>query len=498
MKKIILSIFALAVMGIAAKVQAQCSFNTVVISVNSAVIVPGGLSVNFNITFDIQANGGNKYIYVQSWKSNQWPNYWQCNNGEATLNPKKAPLAADLTTSIVRLGINNDVTAPAQPTLLTAYGFDATTLTPASGVSKIYGVVVNGITYDRFTVTGIQTIVPGISDISELASITSDAFSTQAAGTGPNTPIHCVSCGNVYFLNDPSVTGFKTCATPRMINFGVVVNNMVPKSFTYQIYRDNGDNVYTGADVNVTLTAPNDDIITVTVAGAPGQQGRTVGFTGNNAPGENSKYWVVVTPVGGGNAIAKLITTLGTCAPLPVSISTFTAKRAGSNVNLYWQTTYELNNTGFFIERNVNGTWQEVGFVASQGLNGNSNDLRSYTHVDANNVKGMSQYRLRQVDLDGKTKLSDIRTVRGEDQPVKLTVYPNPSSDGRVNIVFDDAIAVRNVSVLDMSGRVVRTMNGISNNNITIENLQPGMYTVRVVVPETGAQGVEKIIVNKR
>ena len=41
-------------------------------------------------------------------------------------------------------------------------------------------------------------------------------------------------------------------------------------------------------------------------------------------------------------------------------------------------------------------------------------------------------------------------------------------------------------------------MEGITNNNLTIENLNAGMYTIRIVIPETGAQAVEKIIVNKR
>jgi hypothetical protein len=194
----------------------------------------------------------------------------------------------------------------------------------------------------------------------------------------------------------------------------------------------------------------------------------------------------------------KLVSIPAGCDVLPVSIASFSAKRTGTNVNLIWKTTYELNNTGFYVERNVNGNWEQVGFVPSQGQNGVSNDILTYAFVDFNNIKGITQYRLRQQDFDAKVKFSEIRSVRGEDQPVKLTVYPNPSANGNVNIVFDDAMAIRNITVMDMGGRVVRTMNGITNNNITIENLQPGMYTVRVVVPETGAQGVEKIIVNKR
>ena len=186
-------------------------------------------------------------------------------------------------------------------------------------------------------------------------------------------------------------------------------------------------------------------------------------------------------------------------APLPVKFSSFDAKRSGSaNVLLTWTTASEQNNAGFAIERMINNVWTEVGFVASQAAGGNSDGSLSYSFSDPNNVKGISQYRIRQVDLDGKISYSTVKAVRSEDQPVKLTVYPNPTVDGKVNIVFDNENLVRNVTVMDMNGRVVKQINGITNNNITIDNLKPGMYTVRVMVPETGAQGVQKIIVNDR
>ena len=184
---------------------------------------------------------------------------------------------------------------------------------------------------------------------------------------------------------------------------------------------------------------------------------------------------------------------------LPVKFASFDAKRtSGSNVAVSWTTAFELNSAGFAIERLTNGSWTEVGFVNSLAPGGNSEGKLSYSFMDPNNIKGISQYRIRQVDLDGKASFTEIKSVRGENQLVKLTVYPNPTSNGKVNIVFDEEIAVRNVTVMDLSGRVVSQMNGITNNNITIDNLKPGMYTVRVVVPQTGAQAVEKIVVNGR
>jgi hypothetical protein len=185
-------------------------------------------------------------------------------------------------------------------------------------------------------------------------------------------------------------------------------------------------------------------------------------------------------------------------SPLPVSFASFSASRNSSNVNLTWSTASEQNNSGFAVERNTNGNWTEVGFVPTQATGGFSDALLRYAFTDLNNVKGITQYRIRQVDISGKSKYSEIRAVRSEGQPVKLTIYPNPTVDGKVSVVFDESNVTRNVSVLDMSGRVVKQITGITNNNITIENLKPGMYTLRVTVPETGEQGVQKIIVNER
>ncbi len=195
----------------------------------------------------------------------------------------------------------------------------------------------------------------------------------------------------------------------------------------------------------------------------------------------------------------KVISVVNTCAPLPVGLSSFSASRNLDAVMVRWTTAFEQNNNGFAVERNTNGSWEQIGWVASAALNGNSSDNLSYSFVDrTNNFKSISQYRLRQVDIDTKATYSDIRTVRGDGQVGKITIYPNPSGDGKVNILFDDANVTRNISISDMSGRMIKEIRSISNNNITISNLQPGMYTVKIAVPETGEQVVQKIVVNKR
>lgn len=186
------------------------------------------------------------------------------------------------------------------------------------------------------------------------------------------------------------------------------------------------------------------------------------------------------------------------CLPLPVVFKSFTAVRNNSNVNLTWETLFEQNNAGFSIERNTgNNTWQEIAYVPTQATNGTSDVPLTYRYTDLNSVKGITQYRIRQVDLDSKSTYSEIRSVRGEGQTIKTIVYPNPSTDGRVNILFEESNSTKDVTLIDAMGRVIRQWKGINNNNLQISNLTPGMYTLRVLVTETGEQAIEKIIVNK-
>ncbi len=185
---------------------------------------------------------------------------------------------------------------------------------------------------------------------------------------------------------------------------------------------------------------------------------------------------------------------------LPVKLNYFTAKRISSDVQLNWQTALEEKNEGFDIERKIGtGNWEKIGTILSKAQDGTSDLPLSYQFTDLNNnTKGISEYRLRQVDIDGRSSYSTIRSVRGEGQRSKTIVYPNPSSDGRVSIIFDDAESIRDVSVMDMSGRTIRQWKGITNNNIQVDNLGAGFYTVRIVNTATGEQVVEKFVINKR
>jgi Secretion system C-terminal sorting domain len=183
---------------------------------------------------------------------------------------------------------------------------------------------------------------------------------------------------------------------------------------------------------------------------------------------------------------------------LPVTLKSFTANRISTNVLLKWETASEQNNNGFAVEKNSNGTWEQIAYIPSQAANGNSSSELSYQYSDPNNSKSITQYRIRQVDMDNKFKYTETRSVKGIDQKGGVIIFPNPSHDGKINIVFDEKNLVRDITVVDMSGRAVKQIRSATNNSIVIDNLTSGMYTVRIYVPATGEQTVEKVVVNKR
>lgn len=267
-------------------------------------------------------------------------------------------------------------------------------------------------------------------------------------------------------------------------NVGSITNPSGAYPIVYEFYEDLGVSGPGGGDVllsSFTATA----------------NGQGTSLPGHTLPSQSAirNYYIKVIP---SSTCFQPLYRFGSCITLPVDMISFSASRNFSMVNLKWRTSSEQNNKGFDIERQLgNGTWENVGFVKSQAFDGNSNTELSYTYNDPNSFKGISQYRLKQVDLDSRFRYSEVRSVRGTNQISKTIIYPNPS-EGIVNVVFEDKNSIRDVSLYDMSGRIVNQWNGITINNLQITNLAPGLYSLRIVVRETGEQEIEKIIVNRR
>ncbi len=111
---------------------------------------------------------------------------------------------------------------------------------------------------------------------------------------------------------------------------------------------------------------------------------------------------------------------------LPVILVSFTATPENGTVKLDWETSEEINNDHFTIERSVDAVnWQDLQSIAGSG---NSNTDSYYTAYDAHPLSGISFYRLKQTDMDGRDTYSFIRSVTME-KTAAINVYPNPATN---------------------------------------------------------------------
>jgi hypothetical protein len=490
MKKLLLLAIVYFTISTHGKLNAQCTVsNPVITNVSRTSNGNGTCTLKFDLSFTMENNNGNKTIVVHLWSgANYYPSPGICYVGGGGCGQ---PTAAQLAGSYGSIVIDNNTT-PA--TYYATYPFrtGVTILSTNPTIVRTGGG--NNSTPYNFSLS--QITIPSVP-CSGGVVIKGDIWSTNSGSLGSGTNPQCATSNIFLNIGDPTITGFKSCTDPRLINFGVSTSSSTPITVTYKIYKSDGNLTFDpSTDLDVTL--PGSDPITVSAATSP--QGRSVGFVGNNTPGEHSDYWVVVsyTPAGGTTFSVAQLMPNGNCIGLPVEFKSFSASREQNNVNLVWETASESNNKGFEVQRLVQGNWETLAFVKTKAFDGNSSTSLQYTYKDNNTFKSSSQYRIRQIDQDEKSRYSVIRSVTGIGSSGRILIYPNPSSDGKVTLSFRNASGSHDITITDASGRVVRKWKAMVGDNLTVDNLASGFYSVSVIVAETGEQMVEKIIVKRQ
>ena len=182
--------------------------------------------------------------------------------------------------------------------------------------------------------------------------------------------------------------------------------------------------------------------------------------TGADAGGLGGFHFLQRAASGDEEVDGLRIATSWSQAPLPVELTSFTANVNNNAVNLSWKTATEVNNYGFQVQRKKEKgkSWNKIGFVAGHG---NSNRPNSYSFID-NNLSGGSvfYYRLKQIDVNGNFKYSDILTVRLNlsDKAQLMQNSPNPFNPSTSIKYFIPEQANVTIKIYDMLGREVTTL----------------------------------------
>lgn len=183
----------------------------------------------------------------------------------------------------------------------------------------------------------------------------------------------------------------------------------------------------------------------------------------------------------------------------PVSMSSFSVNKQGTNAMLNWTTVTEINTDRFEIERSFDGiSFSNVGNKAAAG---NSTDQRNYQFADpiGSLSAAVIYYRIRTVDQDGKVSYSNIVALRVGGTVKGFNVYPNPFvNDLRIELNAAKAGAVT-VRISNAAGQMVYNRSSMvqkGNNVLVIASelsaLQRGIYFIELI-SEDGKQS-QKIL----
>ena len=242
----------------------------------------------------------------------------------------------------------------------------------------------------------------------------------------------------------------------------------------------------TVASGNITISINSSAYLGLEVVADAGQ------VSGNSACDANTSASVTLSNLAAGTYYFRvysfdqsplLFTISASGSALPVELKTFTGQVKEHENVLEWETQTEKNVAWHIVERAADGlNWLGIGQAAGKG---NSEVVTRYSLADRLPLT-RAYYRLRSVDADGQSSLSNTIVLTRPDKTWGISmVYPSPTTDQvtvQFNTIQEEAVSLR---ITDVSGRlimqqVVEATNGSNILTVPVSNLPAGLYLVNL------------------
>ncbi len=172
--------------------------------------------------------------------------------------------------------------------------------------------------------------------------------------------------------------------------------------------------------------------------------------------------------------------------PLPVEMMNFNGKYNYSTgyVDLKWATSTEINNSHFIVQRSTEArNFTDISIVSGSG---NSNSINHYSETDKNPLLGVNYYRLKQIDYNGDSKLSQIVVIDIEkENNISVTDFIFSTNYLSFTINTTDELPIV-IKIADMTGKIIYT-----NNTHLLDDLN------KIIIPTTGyTSGLYCLMIN--
>jgi hypothetical protein len=189
--------------------------------------------------------------------------------------------------------------------------------------------------------------------------------------------------------------------------------------------------------------------------------------------------------------------------PLPADGLSAVAVLNGNVSTIKWSTLSEQNTSHFIVERSLDNK----DFVATGNTvkaAGTSAEKREYQLQD--DISGLMQnntifYRVKLVDIDAKSKYSNVTVVRLA-QKLQVSAWPNPFQSAITISISSDKATPFDIKLVDISGKLIRMTSqnvakGLSQIALRdFDKLPAGIYLLQLTDQRTSITTVQRLMKN--
>ena len=172
---------------------------------------------------------------------------------------------------------------------------------------------------------------------------------------------------------------------------------------------------------------------------------------------------------------------------MPVTITSVKAYQKNADIAVEWKVENESNMVQYEVEKSVDGNQ----FSKAATVTAKNGAVHTYSWLDKNAVTGYNYYRIRSVDLNGKVSYTEIVKVFMGKMVSEITIYPNPVTNGKINLQLTNQPAgIYGIRLLNPLGQVIVSKSvthaeGSSSQSIPWDyNLAHGVYQLEVTKPD--------------